>query len=149
MRPHPDQLASGVFSRAVIIDMLVYVCVMGVTCRTVFIAMTFDVGGVGFGFGCKGHTAAVCDAVFQARSTNFVALIVQSLFLAWELISMHQFFFAMYPWRHLSRNLLLPGSVLFGLALVPICLQTSGFNDRIFRHGLLRGEAWGIALPSS
>ncbi|KAE8211682.1 hypothetical protein CF327_g4598 [Tilletia walkeri] len=148
MRRHPDQLASGVFSRAVIVDMLVYGCVMGVTCLTVFIAMIYGVGGAEFGIGCNENATAVCDAVFQARSATFVALIVQNLFLAWELISMHRSFFAMHPWRHLSRNPLLLGSVLFGLALVPICLYIPGFNDRVFRHGPLRGEGWGIALAA-
>ncbi|CAD6893511.1 unnamed protein product [Tilletia controversa] len=148
MRRHPDQFASGVFSRAVIVDMLVYGCVMGVTCLLTFIAMMYGVGQAQFGIGCNENASPECDAVFQARSATFVALIMQNLFLAWELISMHRSFFAMKPWRHLARNPLLLGSVIFGLVLIPICLYVPGFNDRVFRHGPLRGEGWGIALAA-
>ncbi|KAK0531018.1 hypothetical protein OC835_003817 [Tilletia horrida] len=146
MRRHPGQFAGGVFSRQVIVDMLVYGSVMGVTCLATFVAMIYGVGDAQLGIGCNEHGGPECDAVFQARSAVFVALILQNLFLAWELISMRRSFFAMRPWAHLARNPLLFGSVIFGIVLLPICLYIPGFNDRVFRHGPLRGEGWGIAL---
>jgi len=148
MRRTPAQYAGGVFSRAVIIDMLLYGTVMGITCLSTFVLMVYAVGGGRLGSGCNEHADAACDAVFQARSATFVALILQNLFVAWELISMHRSFFAMKPLRHLRRNPLLALSVLFGIALIPICLYVPRFNDRVFRHGPLRGEGWGIALAA-
>ncbi|KAK0546526.1 hypothetical protein OC846_005220 [Tilletia horrida] len=148
MLRHPDQLAGGVFSRAVIVDMLVYGTAMGVTCLATFVTMIYGVGGGQLGEDCNEQASEICSAVFQARSATFVALILQNLFLAWELISMRRSFFVVHPWKRLCGNPLLLGSVLFGIVLVPICLYVPGFNDKVFRHGPLRGEGWGIAIAA-
>ncbi|KDN52932.1 potassium/sodium eff [Tilletiaria anomala UBC 951] len=145
LRP-PHNVKAGVFSTQVISDMLFYGFTMGWTCLLAFIIMIYPVGDGVLAVECNERLAVGCEAVFQARAAVFTALILQNLFVAWELLSMDQSLFTISPHRRLARNPMLFWSVIFGICTIPICLYVPTFNTSVFRHSPLSGVGWAVAL---
>lgn len=149
-RPPADVLGGGVFSRAVILDMLCYGFQMGWTCLVAFIVMIYPLGGGDLGVECNSSGRAdQCDVVYQARSAVFTALILQNLLQAWAMFSLERSMFTPSAIKHIYKNSILFWSVIFGAATIPLCLYIPGFNDSVFHHGPLRGPGWGVALAAT
>ncbi|PWN25491.1 potassium/sodium eff [Jaminaea rosea] len=148
-RPPVDGKA-GVFSKLVVVDMLVYGFTMGWTCLVVFVVMIYAVGGGDLGVECNGSNGGpACDVVFQARSAVFTALILQNLIVAWAMHSLEGTLLSWKAIKHVARNKILFWSVLFGVATIPLCLYVPRFNSDVFHHGALRGVGWGVALAAT
>ncbi|KAG9078819.1 hypothetical protein FS749_009120 [Ceratobasidium sp. UAMH 11750] len=148
MNRPPASLKAGIFSRNVIVDMLWYGFVMGVTCLLSFVAVVYGVGHGDLGEHCN-KTYAGCEVIFRARSVVFVVLTLQNLLIAWELKSLDRSLFKLYPnsniFKDLWNNPMLFWSVIFGMATISICLYVPHFNTVVFRHAPL-GWEWGIAI---
>ncbi|KAG8688604.1 hypothetical protein FRC09_012828 [Ceratobasidium sp. 395] len=148
MNRPPASLKAGIFSRNVIVDMLWYGFVMGVTCLLSFVAVVYGAGHGDLGEHCN-KTYEGCEVIFRARSVVFVALTLQNLLIAWELKSLDRSLFKLYPnsnvFKDLWNNPMLFWSVIFGMATIPICLYVPHFNTVVFRHAPL-GWEWGIAI---
>ncbi|KAG9089563.1 hypothetical protein FRC06_001486, partial [Ceratobasidium sp. 370] len=148
MKRPPASLKAGIFSRNVIVDMLWYGFVMGVTCLLSFVAVVYGAGHGDLGEHCN-KTYAGCEVIFRARSVVFVVLTLQNLLIAWELKSLDRSLFKLYPnsniFKDLWNNPMLFWSVIFGMATIPICLYVPHFNTVVFRHAPL-GWEWGIAI---
>ncbi len=148
----PHDLKAGVFSLAVITDILCYGTTMGVTCLLSWIMMVYRPGlnsapgASRFAVGCNSEYEPACDVIYEARSAVFVALICQNLFIAWEMLSRDQSFFQIGPVRRLRRNPLLFWSVVFGLAIPPVAIYVPGLNFDIFRHSPLGGVGWAVGI---
>lgn len=140
MKRKPHNLKDGIFSRAVIADLLFYGFTMGWTCLLTFVVMIYGLGsGVSDTFDCNSTVSEECSAIFEARSTVFTALILQLLLICWELVSIDQTFFSKDSVVHLWRNQMLFWSVIFGAVTIPICLYIPKFNTEVFRHSPLYG----------
>ncbi|ELU43434.1 calcium-transporting ATPase 3 [Rhizoctonia solani AG-1 IA] len=87
MRRPPASLKAGIFSRNVIVDMLWYGFVMGVTCLLSFVTVIWGAGHGDLGEHCN-KSYAGCETIFRARSVVFVTLTLQNLLVAWELKSL-------------------------------------------------------------
>ncbi|PWN19887.1 potassium/sodium eff [Microstroma glucosiphilum] len=150
-RPPADVLGGGVFSKAVITDMLFYGVQMGWTCLVVFIAMIYGPGGGELGRGCNASLASsdACSGVLQARSAVFTALTLQNLLQAWCAFSLDRTIFSLQAAKHIYRNPLLFWSVLGGAATVPLCLYVPVFNEVVFHHAALNGVGWGVAMAAT
>ncbi|KAH7335447.1 hypothetical protein B0J17DRAFT_700609 [Rhizoctonia solani] len=148
MKRPPASLKSGIFSRNVIVDMLWYGFVMGVTCLLSFVIVIWGAGHGDLGEHCN-KTYAGCEIIFRARSVVFVVLTLQNLLIAWELKSLDRSLFNLYPnsnvFKDLWNNQMLFWSVIFGMATVPICLYVPRFNTVVFRHAPISWE-WGIVV---
>ncbi|KAG8777451.1 hypothetical protein FRC12_000368 [Ceratobasidium sp. 428] len=148
MNRPPASLKAGIFSRNVIVDMLWYGFVMGVTCLLSFVAVVYGAGHGDLGEHCN-KTYEGCEVIFRARSVVFVVLTLQNLLIAWELKSLDRSLFKLYPnsnvFKDLWNNPMLFWSVIFGMATIPICLYVPHFNTVVFRHAPL-GWEWGIAI---
>jgi Ca2+-transporting ATPase len=150
-RPPADVLGGGVFSMAVITDMLFYGVQMGWTCLVVFIAMIYGPGGGELGRGCNASLASsdACNGVLQARSAVFTALTLQNLLQAWCAFSLDKTIFSLSAVKHIWGNPLLFWSVLGGAATVPLCLYVPVFNEVVFHHAALNGVGWGVAMAAT
>ncbi|KAG8687900.1 hypothetical protein FRC11_006407 [Ceratobasidium sp. 423] len=148
MRRPPASLKAGIFSRNVIVDMLWYGFVMGVTCLLSFVMVVWGPGHGDLGEHCNKMYAG-CETVFRARSVVFVILTLENLLIAWELKSLDRSLFNLYPnsnvFKDLWNNPMLFWSVIFGMATVPICLYVPRFNTVVFRHAPI-GWEWGIVI---
>ncbi|CAE6418149.1 unnamed protein product [Rhizoctonia solani] len=144
----PASLKAGIFSRNVIVDMLWYGFVMGVTCLLSFVTVIWGAGHGDLGEHCN-KTYAGCETIFRARSVVFVILTLQNLLVAWELKSLDRSLFNLYPnsnvFKDLWNNQMLFWSVIFGMATIPICLYVPRFNTVVFRHAPI-GWEWGIVV---
>jgi len=148
MNRPPASLKAGIFSRNVIVDMLWYGFVMGVTCLLSFVAVVYGAGHGDLGEHCN-KTYEGCEVIFRARSVVFVVLTLQNLLIAWELKSLDRSLFKLYPnsnvFKDLWNNQMLFWSVIFGMATIPICLYIPHFNTAVFRHAPI-GWEWGICI---
>ncbi|CAE6412315.1 unnamed protein product, partial [Rhizoctonia solani] len=148
MRRPPASLKAGIFSRNVIVDMLWYGFVMGVTCLLSFVTVIWGAGHGDLGEHCN-KSYAGCETIFRARSVVFVTLTLQNLLVAWELKSLDRSLFNLYPnsnvFKDLWNNQMLFWSVIFGMATIPICLYVPRFNTVVFRHAPI-GWEWGVVF---
>ncbi|CAO1636061.1 unnamed protein product [Parajaminaea phylloscopi] len=150
LRPPADVLGGGVFSRAVVTDMLFYGFQMGWTCLVVFILMVYVLGGGNLGIDCNGTVGSPqCNDVFQGRAAVFTTLILQNLLVAWEMFSLDQSMLRPSAIKHIWKNRILFWSIVFGVATIPICLYIPTFNTHVFHHAPLSGVGWGIALGAT
>lgn len=148
-RPPADVLGVGVFSRAVVTDMLFYGFQIGWTCLVVFVLMVYAVGGGNLGIDCNGSSgSSSCDVVFQARAAVFTTLILQNLLVAWEMYSLDKSMLRPKALAHIWKNGILFWSIIFGIATIPICLYIPVFNSHVFHHAPLNGVGWGISLAA-
>ncbi|KAG9240694.1 sodium P-type ATPase-like protein [Calycina marina] len=150
--PHP--LKVGVFTREVLIDMVVYGLWMAALCLSAFSLVMFGFGDGNLGSGCNDSYSAECDTVFRARATTFVCLTWFALFLAWEMVNMHRSFFRMQPgskkyftqWAiDVWRNQFLFWAIVAGFVTVFPTLYIPVINHVVFKHTGISWE-WGIVF---
>ncbi|CEH12220.1 related to ca2-transporting atpase [Ceraceosorus bombacis] len=140
MRRPPQK--TGVFSRQVLVDLFVYGTVMGLLDLAVFFAMIYGFGQGQLGIHCNETPSDICDGVFEARSATFTTLFLQSLLIAWELLSVERSLFERGTLQRLKSNPFLTWTVI-GAAVIalPICLYVPGWNDILKQAPMGRGWA--------
>jgi Na+-exporting ATPase len=150
--PHP--LKVGVFTREVMLDMLVYGLWMAALCLSAFSLVMFGFGDGNLGEGCNDSYSLQCDTVFRARATTFVCLTWFALFLAWEMVNMRRSFFRMQPkskkyftqWAYdVWRNQFLFWAVVAGFITIFPTLYIPTLNHVVFKHTGISWE-WGIVF---
>ncbi len=153
--PHP--LETGVFTREVLLDMLIYGLWMAALCLTAFSLVLFGFGDGNLGDGCNDSYSSACDTVFRARATTFVCLTWFALFLAWEMVNMRRSFFRMQPkskkyftqWAYdVWGNQFLFWAVVAGFITIFPTLYIPVLNHRVFKHAGISWE-WGIVFVES
>lgn len=153
----PHNRKVGIFTKEVLIDMLVYGCWMAALCLASFSIVVFGFGDGNLGHNCNNHISDECMLVFRARSTTFTCLTWFALFLAWEMVHMRRSFFRMEPkpahiwslWaRHAWRNPFLFWSIMAGFITVFPIIYVPFLNTVIFKHAPITWE-WGIIFVES
>lgn len=153
----PHSLKEGVFTKEVILDMLVYGLWMSALCLGSFLLVMFGFGDGSFGQDCNANYSAACDTVFRARATTFVSLTWFSLFLAWELVDRRQSFFHSDPrgertvaeWiRSIMRNKVLFWAIIGGFITVFPTLYIPVINDNVFKQKGITWE-WGVVFVAA
>jgi Na+-exporting ATPase len=151
--PHPMKV--GVFTKEVMLDMLVYGLWMAALCLSAFSLVMFGFGDGNLGNGCnERYDFELCDTVFRARATTFVCLTWFALFLAWEMVNMRRSFFRMQPkskryftqWAiDVWRNKFLFWAIVAGFVTIFPTLYIPVLNHRVFKHTGISWE-WGIVF---
>lgn len=153
VRP-PHNLRVGIFTKEVLLDMLVYGFWMAALCLAAFTIVVWGFGDGNLGTGCNETYNPSCELVFRARSTTFVALTWFALFLAWEMVHMRRSFFRMeskpeHPFtvwmRHAWRNPFLFWSIFAGFVTVFPIIYIPVINTKVFKHAPISWE-WGIVF---
>lgn len=150
----PQSLKTGIFTREIIIDILVYGIWMACLCLSSFALVMFGFGDGNLGTNCNGSYTEICDTVFRARATTFVCLTWFALFLAWEMVNMRRSFFRMQPkskkyftqWMYdVWRNPFLFWAVIAGFVTIFPTLYIPVINHVVFKHTGITWE-WGVVL---
>jgi Na+-exporting ATPase len=86
MKRPPHSIKKGVFTIQIIIDILYYGLVMGITVMIAFVVVMWGRYNGDLGTECnRADPDGDCVYVFRARSTVFATLILEILLFAWEL----------------------------------------------------------------
>ena len=150
----PQSLKTGIFTREIIVDILVYGLWMACLCLSSFSLVMFGFGDGNLGSNCNGSYTEECDTVFRARATTFVCLTWFALFLAWEMVNMRRSFFRMQPkskkyftqWMYdVWRNQFLFWAVIAGFVTIFPTLYIPVINHVVFKHTGISWE-WGVVL---
>lgn len=150
--PHP--LRVGVFTKEILLDMLVYGLWMAALCLSAFSIVMFGLGDGDLSNGCNDRYTTGCDTVFRARATTFVCVTWFGLFLAWEMVDMRRSFFRMQPktqypltqWaRDVWKNQFLFWAVMAGFITVFPTLYIPVINHKVFKHTGITWE-WGVVF---
>lgn len=150
----PHNLRVGIFTKEVLLDMVVYGFWMATLCLAAFTIVVWGFGDGNLGLNCNDSYSESCELVFRARSTTFVALTWFALFLAWEMVHMRRSFFRMeskpeHPFtvwmRHAWRNPFLFWSIFAGFVTVFPIIYIPVINTKVFKHAPISWE-WGIVF---
>ncbi len=150
----PQSLKQGVFTKEVMLDMLIYGFWMATLCLTSFSIVLFGFGDGNLGSECNDSYSEECDAVFRARATTFVCLTWFALLLAWQTVSMRRSFFRMQPessryltqWMYdVWQNQFLFWAVIAGFITIFPTLYIPVINRVIFKHEGISWE-WGVVF---
>jgi len=153
----PHNLRVGIFTKEVLLDMVVYGFWMASLCLAAFTIVVWGFGDGNLGTGCNETYSPQCELVFRARSTTFVSLTWFALFLAWEMVHMRRSFFRMESkpdnpftiWmRHAWRNPFLFWSIFAGFVTVFPIIYIPVINTKVFKHAPISWE-WGIVFIES
>lgn len=152
MRRRPHDNKKGVFTWQVVVDMLVYGLVMGVTCLMTFVIIIYGTENGNLGMDCNRGYSESCDPVFRARAAVFVELTWQILLAAWEMKSLRRSLFRLDPesgarftlFRDLWANQFLFWAVVAGALSVFPTVYIPGLNRNVFKHTGISWE-WGLS----
>lgn len=152
----PRSLRTGVFTKDLVRDQLVYGTLMGGLCLTSFMVVAYAATGRGFQrlpHGCNEGVYDICSTIFRARATTFATLSFLLLVTAWEVKHFHRSLFAMDDrdkghfsvFRTIVHNRFLFWSVIGGfLATFPV-IYIPYLNTIVFKHRGLTWE-WGVVF---
>ena len=137
MRRPPHSIKKGVFTIQIIIDILYYGLMMGITVMTAFVVVMWGRYDGDLGTECnRADPDGDCAYVFRARSTVFATLILEILLFAWELKALDRSMFNITPGRpfyeDLWTNKILFWTVVLGCASIPLAIYIPVFNSRVF-----------------
>lgn len=145
----------SIFTREVLIDMVVYGFWMAACCLVNFVIVVFVVGDGELGSDCNTGSGELCSLVFEGRSAAFASFTWCALLLAWECIHPRLSFFNMrpeseYPWyqqlaKDVWANQFLFWSIIFGFISVFPVIYIPVINDKVFLHGPI-GYEWGLSV---
>lgn len=150
----PRSLRSGVFTKDLIRDQLVYGTCMGSICLTAFMLVAYAASGNGFHalpHGCNEHGHAGCSPVFRARAATFSSLNFLLLVTAWEVKHFHRSLFSMDErrpgpfsvFKTVYENRFLFWSVVGGFLTTFPVVYIPYVNTVVFKHQGLTWE-WGV-----
>jgi len=137
MRRPPHSIKKGVFTIQIIIDIIYYGLVMGITVMIAFVVVMWGRYNGDLGTECnRADPDGDCVYVFRARSTVFATLILEILLFAWELKALDRSMFNITPGRpfyeDLWANKILFWTVVLGCASIPLAIYIPVFNSRVF-----------------
>ncbi|WFD31016.1 P-type Na(+) transporter [Malassezia sp. CBS 17886] len=147
----------GIFTKEIVLDLLVYGLWMAALCLGTFSLVLFAWGGGDLGYDCNNKLNDSCDMVFRARGATFTTITWFSLFLAWEVVDMRRSFFHMTDTGHWYnhwfidtwRNRFLFICVVLGFVSVFPILYIPGLNDVVFLHLGPKGWEWGVIFVAT
>ncbi|KAH6894564.1 hypothetical protein B0T10DRAFT_480761 [Thelonectria olida] len=154
LRRPPRSLRSGVFTKDLVRDQLMYGTFMGSLCLCAFMLVNYAASGKGYHamvVGCNEPDATGCDTVYRARATTFAVLSFLLLVTAWEVKHFHRSLFNMDErwsgpfsvFKTIYHNRFLFWAVIAGfLATFPV-IYIPVLNTEVFKHKGLTWE-WGV-----
>jgi P-type Na+/K+ transporter len=154
LRRPPRSLRSGVFTKDLVRDQLIYGTFMGSLCLCAFMLVTYAASGNGYydlPQGCNEDEGPGCDRVFRARATTFSTLSFLLLVTAWEVKHFHRSLFNMDEWwsgplsffKTIYHNRFLFWSVVAGFLVTFPVVYIPKVNVDVFKHKGLTWE-WGV-----
>jgi len=137
MKRPPHDIKKGVFTIQIIIDILYYGLVMGITVMISFVVVMWGRYGGDLGTECnRADPDGDCVYVFRARSTVFATLVLEILLFAWELKALDRSVFNITPgrpfYKDLWANKILFWTVVLGCASIPLAIYIPVLNSRVF-----------------
>jgi potassium/sodium efflux P-type ATPase len=153
LRP-PHSLRTGVFTKELIIDKMVYGTLMGALCLASFAIVVYGAGGGYLGDGCNQGYNDTCDVVFRARATVFAVLSFLILVTAWEVKHFSRSLFNLDPTRYSGAlsvfkavwyNRFLFWAVVAGFVITFPVVYIPVVNKVVFKHVGITWE-WGVVV---
>ena len=137
MKQPPHNIRKGVFTIQIIIDILYYGLVMGITVMISFVVVMWGRYGGDVGTECnRDDPDGDCVYVFRARSTVFATLVLEILLFAWELKAFDRSVFSITPgrpfYKDLWENKILFWTVVLGCVSIPLAIYIPVLNSRVF-----------------
>ncbi|KAI3332278.1 potassium/sodium efflux P-type ATPase [Xylariaceae sp. AK1471] len=153
MRKPPHDKRSGVFTKQILVDMLVYGVLMGVLTLMTFIIIIYGVNDGQLGIDCNKTWSDACEPVFRARATVFAELTWLILISAWEFKDIRRSMFRLNPddssrfplFKDLYENKFLFWAVVLGAVSVFPVVYIPVVNTTVFKHIGITWE-WGLAV---
>ncbi|KAM0261439.1 hypothetical protein ACHAQJ_002292 [Trichoderma viride] len=151
MRKPPQDKRRGVFTNQIIIDMIVYGCLMGACTLCTFCIIIYAANDGNLGTDCNTKFSDACIPVFRARAATFAELTWLILIASWEFKSLRRSMFRLNPqddsffpfFKDIYSNRFLFWSVIIGsLSVFPV-VYIPFLNTRFFKH---TGISWEWAL---
>ncbi|TID15723.1 potassium/sodium efflux P-type ATPase [Venturia nashicola] len=148
----PHSLATGVFTKELIVDKMVYGFFMGALCLTSFVFVVYGVNSGRLGEDCNNGYNDTCDAVFRARSTTYATLSFLLLITAWEVKHFTRSLFnlvsdggkfSIFP--ELWKNKTLFWAVAAGFCITFPVIYIPTINLEVFKHKGI-GWEWGVTV---
>lgn len=99
MKREPHDCKAGVFTKQILVDMMVYGTIMGACCLSTFVIIVYGVGDGNLGESCNARYSANCDLVFRARAAVFAEVTWLILISAWEFKSIRRSMFRLDPYQ--------------------------------------------------
>lgn len=99
MKREPHDCKAGVFTKQILVDMMVYGTIMGACCLSTFVIIVYGVGDGNLGESCNAKYSANCDLVFRARAAVFAEVTWLILISAWEFKSIRRSMFRLDPYQ--------------------------------------------------
>lgn len=99
MRRPPHDTKVGVFTKQILVDMVVYGIIMGACSLCTFVIIVYGVGNGNLGVNCNSRYSSECDLVFKARAAVFAQLTWLILISAWEFKSIRRSMFRFDPYQ--------------------------------------------------
>ena len=155
LRRAPRSLRSGVFTRDLVRDQLVYGTCMGSLCLASFMIVAFwHTGFTKLPEGCDNNPNDHCGPVLRARATAFATLSYLLLVTAWEVKHFHKSLFDMderWPgplsvFRTIYHNRFLFWSVVAGFVITFPVVYIPVLNVTVFQH---QGLSWEWAVVAA
>lgn len=153
MRKPPQDKKSGVFTKQVLVDMVVYGTLMGVLTLATFIITIYGANGGQLGTDCNKSWSESCEPVFRARAVVFAELTWLILFSAWEFKDIRRSMFRLNPdntsrfplFKDLYENRFLFWAVVIGAISVFPVVYIPVLNTKVFKHTAITWE-WALAI---
>lgn len=153
LRRPPRSLRSGVFTKDLVRDQLMYGTFMGSLCLCAFMLVNYAAPGGWYTMvnGCNDANTHGCDDVYRARATTFATLSFLLLVTAWEVKHFHRSLFAMDErwtgpfsvFKTIYHNRFLFWSVVAGFVITFPVIYIPTLNSEVFKHKGLTWE-WGV-----
>lgn len=156
MRKAPQ--AKGIFTRQVIVDMIVYGTLMGTCTLATFLIIVYgpsNTGGAGrLGQDCNRAYSESCEIVFRARAAVFAELTWLILISAWEFKHLRRSMFALNPdgragffqfFKDIYENHFLFWAVTIGALSVFLPVYIPQLNTNVFKQTSISWE-WGLVI---
>ncbi len=153
LRP-PHSLRTGVFTKELIIDKMVYGTLMGSLCLAAFAIVVYGANGGYLGDDCNSGYNGTCDVVFRARATTFAVLSFLILVTAWEVKHFTRSLFKLDSERFKGPfsvfqavwyNKFLFWAVIAGFVITFPVVYIPVVNEAVFKHKGITWE-WGIVV---
>jgi Na+-exporting ATPase len=150
----PHDLRTGVFTRELITDKMIYGTAMGSLCLVAFVSVAYGSGNGHLGTECNQGFNSSCDIVFRARATTYATLSFLLLVTAWEMKHFSRSLFRLDPIRYpgplsifpvLWRNRFLFWAIFAGFVVAFPVVYLPVVNQVVFKHHGITWE-WGIVF---
>ncbi|ORX63816.1 P-type II D ATPase [Basidiobolus meristosporus CBS 931.73] len=146
MRQKPH--SGGLFTFEVILDNILYGCVMGLLSLLNFVLVVFVVGSGEIGRNCNQTYSDSCAEIYRGRAAAYAAITVLILIHCFNCRSLRS---PQWTWAQLKdiySNRFLFWSVISGFLLLFPCIYIPGLNTTVFRHKGISWE-WGLVAADA